>query len=157
MGGGEMKKVIEQLNQAAEAIGDIIALYQDNPDDELLDKAYKLIKTAIKSLEAHHRETPEQYRERTGDEWQKDWAVYALVVDWPPMMSYWSGWKILPYGKALEYNHRPGEFKLCIICANNDLGRPPDDWRPEKTMAKMKSLESYYLSARKRNHETKND
>jgi hypothetical protein len=126
-----MKKAINTLKRIKKYMGppvenaSLVISHKDARD------IISAIDWALEDLEAPPRwYTPEQYKERTGEEWPEDWAVYALVVDWPPMCSYWSGWKILPYGKALEYNHRPGEFKLCIICAT-EAGKPRDEWKPE--------------------------
>jgi hypothetical protein len=128
-----MQKAVELLENIKK---DVYAGYIQKSRSVSYDYLYKALKkidNLIAELKSLPRwETPEQREKRTGEKWPDNGAVYALVLDWPPMMSYWSGWKIMPYGKALTYNHRPGEFKLCIICANNDYGPPPDGWKPEE-------------------------
>jgi hypothetical protein len=114
-----MKKIIEILGQARFAALNVS-----------VSMAVSYIEKAVDELTALPRwETPEQREKRTGEAWPDTWAVYIYVIDWPPMMTVWKGWKVMPYGKAKTYIPRK-EFEVCIICAT-ESGPPPDNWEPE--------------------------
>jgi hypothetical protein len=79
--------------------------------------AISCIREAIAELEGRPKwETPEQYRERTGEEWPDDWAVYVPAVEGGYVPEIYS----LAQFAGAEI----------IVCAT-EAGPPPDDWRPE--------------------------
>jgi hypothetical protein len=63
-------------------------------------------------------ETPEQWKELTGEEWPEAWGVYTL---------FYGGWILQRYREAkLMGTYMP----ITIVCAT-EAGPPPEDWRPE--------------------------
>jgi hypothetical protein len=120
-----MKKVIELLDKAR----DMVIELADGENFEKIDELHNVLDSIKAELKAPPRwETPEQREKRTGKAWQDKWAVYVYVIDWPPMMTVWKHWKVMPYGKAKTYIPRK-DFEVCIVCAT-EAGPPPDNWRP---------------------------
>jgi hypothetical protein len=79
----------------------------------------KLLAQAIDLLQSPPRwETPEQYKERTGEDWPDEAAVYIYGE------CYDYSWSVCRYITAKEWRY------FCI-CANM-AGPPPADWKPEE-------------------------
>lgn len=96
---------------------------------ETLEKMDRCVK-ALSKLQAPPRyETPEQYKERTGNKW-RDWdAVYARYV--------WNfpRWRAMSYSEAKEgrYYERSCPFDIThIVVAMSAAGCPPWEWVPEE-------------------------
>jgi hypothetical protein len=66
-------------------------------------------------------ETPEQYKERTGEPWPDNAAVYWKWADD-------DAWTI---GKYSVMRDEYDPFGVWIICAT-EAGPPPEGWRPEE-------------------------
>jgi hypothetical protein len=115
-----MKKVIELLEQAKESM--FLGSYYP---------AVELIKEALAELKAPScRETPEQWKQRTGEPWPDNGAVYALTE----LGKIDMGWMAMSYQLAKKRFHYEDFDYGCvcaIICAI-EAGPPPDDWRPEE-------------------------
>jgi hypothetical protein len=74
-------------------------------------------------------ETPAQYKERTGEEWPDNAAVYMLAQhNARGGIKVPAEWNILPYKLSTK---RCGRHVITIVCANSDFGCPPDDWEPK--------------------------
>jgi hypothetical protein len=69
-----------------------------------------------------HWETPEKRKDRTGEEWPDDWAVYYRV-------SKADCWVVFTYGEAKRDAVHSFIPLAQIICAT-EAGRPPDGWEP---------------------------
>jgi hypothetical protein len=69
------------------------------------------------------RETPEQYKKRTGEAWPDDWATYVRLIFAK------HGWDPYRYvtAKSLQWMN-PGT----IIVIATEYGPPPDGWKPEE-------------------------
>jgi hypothetical protein len=74
-------------------------------------------------------ETPEQYKERTGDDWPEDAAIYYLQKTI----------EIIPGASKVRKDYwHPGllahfkDSELEIVCANTDWGCPPDTYRGQE-------------------------
>jgi plasmid stabilization system protein ParE len=112
-----MKKVIELLE---EALSDLDSVYADYRFDQRPKRDCKReIEQAIELLQAPPRwETPEQYKERTGEDWPNEAAVYIYGK------CYWLDWSVCRYITAKNHH-----ASLCV-CAT-EAGLPPADWKPE--------------------------
>jgi hypothetical protein len=119
-----MKKVIEQLERAE---GSIMLSFSGNPEEmDLLTEAINYINNAIAELKAPPSwETPEQRKERTGEEWPDRSPVYVRfrfkTGDNKDKTYYWG---------LYEWHQARRFVKNIIICAT-EAGCPPDDWEPE--------------------------
>lgn len=96
----------------------------DERDRRLIIKHFMELKKAIESWNTRQSpppwETPEQYKERTGENWLKSWAVYAAVWKDGKIRD----WKVMTHKKAYEER-----YQLYVIA--NHHGKPKPDWRPE--------------------------
>jgi hypothetical protein len=129
-GGGEVRTVINGLSMALSIIPTIAV---KNPEAKRWrDCAYKYIQLALDELKASpRRETPEQYRKRTGKPWPDNWAVYyRYVLNGVPRDSWRVGnYKNISYSNADFRQANAGYHQ--IVCAG-DAGPPPDDLEPEE-------------------------
>jgi len=75
-------------------------------------------------------EIPQQYKERTGERWEKNWLVwYRVEVVGKP---YFSEWHIGFYKDAIEDAKCADEDgRIYEIVIADPPVPPPDDWRPE--------------------------
>jgi hypothetical protein len=119
-----MKKAIELLERAREALEkeprDLSCAVQTRT-------ARCIIGEVLDELKAPRRwYTPEQWKERTGEEWPDMNAVYVQAYkdyqgtgDWEPQYEW---------GVALHCEVKG--LRFTIICATG-AGKPPDGWVPE--------------------------
>jgi hypothetical protein len=122
-----MQRAIELLTQAYDWICKATLENEDYCD--CLSEALNIIDEAIAEIKAPPRwETPEQRKERTGEEWPDMNAVYVQAYrdfqgteDWEPQHEW---------GATLYWEVKGRNFP--IVCAT-EAGRPPDDWAPEVT------------------------
>jgi hypothetical protein len=68
--------------------------------------------------------TPEQYKERTGEDWPEGWAVYVLN------RSKHTKEKVYRWEAYSYYATRTFRGRNPIVCAT-EAGKPPKSWRPE--------------------------
>jgi hypothetical protein len=120
-----MKKVIELLRKANESLCRVASWMR------VLDSiatATDYINEALVELKAlDHWYTPEQWKQRTGEEWPDGAAVYGRVKF--SAFEIWSGWTIKSRRDAVWEYDAFQEFQ--IVCATKP-GPPPDDWKPEE-------------------------
>jgi hypothetical protein len=122
-----MKKVIELLEGTRKGIiGFGLDLEQRMTKAEAreLNRAIDQISEVITKLKAPPRwETPEQWNERTGEDWPDDWAVYSRAEHTD---GTWSPWQVSDYAYA-----KCTMYKTQIVCAT-EAGKPPENWKPER-------------------------
>jgi hypothetical protein len=121
-----VKKVIELLERAR---SDIVNNYVDEEHIPLFmgEDVVNLLNEALAILKAPPRwETPEQRKERTGEDWPDMNAVYVQAYkdyqgtgDWEPQYEW---------GVALHCEVKG--LRFTIICAT-EAGKPPDGWVPD--------------------------
>jgi hypothetical protein len=126
-----MKRVIDLLEKADKFVFSISVHGEAGKNAESRDTANRLIQEAITLLEAPRRETPEQYRERTGKEWRDYWPVWYISDEEDPE------WRGRSYREAKEMAKVNDTW---IICANFDDYPPPDDWLPDETEKQKKRI-----------------
>jgi hypothetical protein len=115
-----LKKVINALEMALSLIPEITPKNMDA--SQRRNAVCKYVQLALADAKAPRRwYTPEQWKERTGEEWPDDWAVYACGD------SDDIEWIICTYKEAQEMSRVNDTW---IICAT-EAGKPPDNWNPE--------------------------
>jgi hypothetical protein len=89
----------------------------------------KCIKAECATFCCHKWETPAQYKERMGEDWSDDNAVYcgyisnnSKYVRWLSPLYFW---------EAKDSMEEHPDVQWVVLCANTDWGKPPDDWMPE--------------------------
>jgi hypothetical protein len=126
-----MKKAIELLRAAHGLIDGLCG--QNEDEKRWLDEALLRIGHALVILKDTPRwETPERWKERTGEEWPDNWAVYfrrpkTKRREYAPELGY-IRWVIGSWGTVRRIDD------IChfqIICAT-EAGCPPNDWKPEE-------------------------
>jgi hypothetical protein len=136
-----VKKVIELLEQGLKYLDKAYDANNDEDSDVVmghLNIVEVSIKTALKHIGAELKalprwETPEQYENRTGEEWPEKAAVYVRVY-----ADKFPGFGVYTYADALRLvrmatAHTGITGKHQIACAT-EAGPPPDDWRPEEEL-----------------------
>jgi hypothetical protein len=99
--------------------------YGDCPVEKEPDgRDYLLESNGLNGIECTEYErdfiTPEQYKNRTGREWNEYapvWAIYDDIIE------------ISTMSQEEERKKWPGHFYLCVM----GDAIPPDDWKPEET------------------------
>jgi hypothetical protein len=122
-----VRKVIDLLRTAHSLIDGLCG--QNEDEKRWLDEALLYIGHALVILKAPPRHyTPEQWKERTGEEWPDMNAVYVQAYKdyqgtggWEPQYEW---------GVALHCEVKG--LRFTIICAT-EAGKPSDDWVPEGT------------------------
>jgi hypothetical protein len=115
-----VKTIISELELAIYNMG----LIRPNGgfQEDVVNEVKRNITWAITKLKAPPRwETPEQRKERTGEDWPDDWAIYAAV-----MAGGKSVWAVMLYRAAKDFNIP----NYRIVCAT-EAGKPPENWKPE--------------------------
>jgi hypothetical protein len=132
-----MKTIIDLLEGA---LSEVNRANGDNKNTRL-DNAADIIREVVSLLKAPpRRETPEQYRERTGRDWPDDWGVYSLYETIGRSGEKEKKWFCECYDYAKTgvdcYDYYGETIRLrkplVIICAT-EAGCPPADWKPEGT------------------------
>jgi hypothetical protein len=122
MRGRNVEKVIEYLQKAHDWIERVGPDHCETTMRHSLYGSMDLIKAVIAELKSPPRcETPEQWKERTGEVWPDNWAVYTK------RKSGGAPWIIQSYHEAKILDRW---IPTTIICAT-EAGRPPDGWVPE--------------------------
>jgi hypothetical protein len=98
----------------------------DNKEFELARKGERLVDEAVELLRGSRYETPEQRKERTGEEWPDNWPVYTRLRGKTRV------WDVGFYGahkKAEAFVRYVGgnDAPVDVICATM-AGPPPDDY-----------------------------
>jgi hypothetical protein len=132
-----VKKVIELLEEAFYQVSRSDSGYKGTR----LGRALDAIEEAITILKTPPRwETPEQRKERTGEEWPENALVYYRYAgaretyegiyydEFGGEWGYAAYKRIRGFAREAE-KHKNGRYQ--IVCAN-EAGPPPDDWKPEE-------------------------
>jgi hypothetical protein len=123
-----VRKVIEQLQKAYDQLNWTTGESED--DNQCITEAMNIIEGLIGELKAPPRwETPEQRKERTGEDWPEGAAVFTRL------RGKVEPWDISFYGKhkqAVAFIERIGgnTAPIDVVCAT-EAGKPPDGWVPE--------------------------
>jgi hypothetical protein len=94
-----------------------------------LREVYDLLGGALlRIIQAPRWETPEQRKERTGEEWPDNAPVWVKTQDLEKGRVY--GWSLLTLMTAKEV--RKNCVWPCFIICATEAGPPPDGWEPEE-------------------------
>jgi hypothetical protein len=125
-----VKKVIDLLRAAHSLIDGLCG--QNEDEKRWLDEALLRIGHALAILKPPPSwETPEQYKERTGEDWPDDGPVWTRITNTKNRKK--ATWSLNRYGEMknnTECRIKNSIFRYEIILAT-EAGRPPDDWEPE--------------------------
>jgi hypothetical protein len=130
-----MEKVIELLEDALEDMIYVTKIPEYSQEVAYIREAINIVEH-VKSPPCW--ETPEQYRERTGKQWEG--AVYFNLFNKKEGHSVYIDGKYQTHRvedalviiDRLENQQHCHDYTAIVICANNDNGKPPDGWRPEE-------------------------
>jgi hypothetical protein len=115
-----MKEAVEQLDDAQYEFECLNPIGEG--EVKSWTKGLRLLKDAISELKNPPRwETPEQWKQRTGEEWPDDWPVWSLTTDRDEILT------ITTMGEE-EARKTWGNHIYAIA---TEAGPPPDGWRPE--------------------------
>jgi hypothetical protein len=140
---GDIERALAELKKPASyTISDVVdvlaearAFIEKGYADDGIDKIGAAISILDElSVPPPSWETPEQYRERTGEDWPENALVYYRYAG--ASETYIDGeWGYAAYKRIRGFatkaeQHKSGRYQ--IVCAN-EAGPPPVDYEPEKT------------------------